>query len=54
MFGLIRQLPFCILIEIGFIDPVVSNHMEATNDIIAYRSTLPSPKLDPTGPISKP
>lgn len=54
MLGHIRQLPLHILTKIGLINYVVSDHMEAMNDTTPYLSTLPSPTLQPIGPIQEP
>lgn len=42
-FGPIRQLPQSNLFVIGLFNHEVTDHIEATNDIAPYRSTLPSP-----------
>ena len=43
VFCQIRQLRLDILNEVGLMTQLVSDHMEATNDVPPYRSTLPSP-----------
>ena len=54
MFGPIRGLPFYILIELGLIDPAISNHMEAMNVTTLYCSTPPSSTSQPIRPLLKP